>query len=363
MKKLTKKLNILTLPVILSVMFLCLFVFSAVKANAYDGGFDSGYGSYDSGYGSGYGSYDSGYGSGYGSYYGGYDNTCYDCGSSYYGGYDNTCYDCGYTPPCTTCNYVPPVVVIPTLIVSCTPNRYDVDKHESVTWTANASGGSGSFSYSWSGTGGLSGSGRQISQVYNSTGSKTAHVVVTSGGRTATADCGSVYVNDDYRPYNYRDLNVSCTVNNNSLTIGQTAVWNTSVSGGNGSYYYSWTGTDGLYGNSSTISRNFNTLGAKYATVTVTSDGQSKTLTCPNVVVGGLAYPNPGVPASLSSVYLNQVPYTGVGDNPKFIAFIVSLLVFSAFGAYAIVYRKTKIERKNKILDFKNENMLNRIRN
>jgi hypothetical protein len=419
--------------------------------SGYGSAYDSGYGSYyDSGYGSGY---NSGYGSGYGSgYYSGYDDICYDCGGSDYNynyNYDN-CYDCGYTPPCTTCDYVPPCTncnyvppVIPALVISCTPNTSNIDTDQSVTWSSHASGGSGSYSYSWSGTDGLSGSGSQVSKTYYSTGSKNAHVTVTSGGRTASADCGVVYVEEQNQSLsgscsvddssidrnqsvrwsadasggngsysyewsgtyplsgktgrrvsvsydttgekygsvtirsggqsitrtcgtvyvednnqNYNNLNLSCTVNNASLAIGQTAIWNTSVYGGNGNYYYSWSGTDGIYGNSSSISKAFNTIGSKYATVTVTSDGQTKSLTCPTVVVGGLVYPNNGTPASLSSVYLNQVPYTGIGDNPKFIAFILGLFMFSALGAYMIVSRKAKIERKNKILDFKHENML-----
>jgi hypothetical protein len=465
MEKITKKLNILSFTAIFIVVFTILFSAPSIKLNAYDGGFydygyDSGYGydyGYDSGYGYDYGyesGYDSYYDSGYGtSYYSGYDSTCYNCGGSYY---DNTCYDC-YTPPvCTTCTPTPPIV--PNVIVSCSPSNYNIDSNQSVTWNAYASGGNGSLSYSWSGTDGLSGSGSQTSKTYSSTGSKTAHVTVTSGGKTSSADCGTVfveeqtqlisgscsvddsninvdesvrwradasggngsysyewfgdyplsgrngrdvnvsynsvgtkygsvtirsggqsitrscgtvYVNDDYNPYyppNNYNLNLSCTVNSSNVSSGQTATWNAYATGGNGNYYYSWTGADGLYGNSSSISKAFSTLGTKYATVTVTSNGQTKSLNCPTVVVGstgGLGYmtANQGNLAGLTSVYLNQVPYTGVGDNPKFIAFIIGLFMFSALAAYMIVSKRAKIERKNKILDFKNQNMLNRIKN
>jgi hypothetical protein len=468
MEKITKKLSVLSFGAMFFLVLAILFTTPAIKANAYDGGYygsgyyGSGYDSsyYGSYYGSGYDNYyDSGYGSyydsGYGSYYGGYDNYCYDCGGSYYDNYcydcgtsyyDNYCYDC-YTPPvCTTCEPIPPVV--PNISLSCSADRSNIDVDESVTWRAYASGGSGSFSYSWSGTDGLSGSGRQISKTYNSIGSKNAHVTVTSGGKTVSADCGTVYVeeqnqnlsgscsvddsninvdesvrwradasggngsysyewsgssplsgrtgrdvnvyyssagtkygnvtirsgnqsitrscgtvyvNDDYNPPYNDNLNLSCTVNSANLSLGQTAVWNAYAYGGNGNYRYSWSGTDGLYGNSSVISKVFNTIGTKYATVTVTSDGKTRSVSCPTVVVSGLTYPNLGTPASLSSVYLNQVPYTGVGDNPKFVAFIIGLFMFSALGAYMIVSKRAKIERKNKILDFKNENMLKKI--
>ncbi len=474
MKKLTLKLNILTLSAILSVMFFVAFTIPAQKVFAdysyYDSGFNDYYGSgfdyYDSGFNDYYGSnyYDSGLGyydpgyynygyfdSGLGSYYDYSPYYNYDYGSYY----DNTCYDCGYTQPCYDC--VPaqpcydcvPAQPVNEIAISCYPNRSDANTDESVTWLATAVGGNGSFSYSWSGTDGLSGSGRQISKTYDSSGSKSAHVTVSSGGKTASANCGTVlireqeeylsgscsvddssvdvgdsvrwradasggngsysyewsgdyplsgrsgsgvsvtydspgtkygsvtirsgnksitrscgnvYVNDDNHYY-YNDLNISCNVNSANIALGQTAVWNTHVSGGNGNYYYSWSGTDGIYGNSSSVSKVFNTAGQKTPTVTVTSNGRTKSLTCPSVFVGSLAYPNLGTPASLSSVYLNQVPYTGIGDNPKLMAFIVGLLMFSAFGAYMIVARKAKIDRKNKILEFKNQNMMNRIKN
>ena len=457
MQKITKKLNILSFTAIFIVVLAILFATPATKANAYDGGYYSGY---DSGYGSGYdssyygSSYDSGYGSYYDSGYGGYYDSGYGSyydsgyGSSYYGNYNNTCYDCN-TPVCTSCTPTPSV--IPNVIVACYPNNYNTKTDQSVTWTANASGGNGSLSYSWSGTDGLSGSGSQASKTYSSASPKTAHVTVTSGGKTSSADCGtvfveeqtqslsgscsvddsninldesirwradasggngsysyewsgeyplsgrtgrdtnvsynsagtkygsvvirsggqsitrscgSVYVSNDYNSYNSyystnnNNLNLSCTVNSANISVGQTATWNASATGGNGNYYYSWTGTDSLYGNGSIVSKVFSALGTKYATVTVTSNGQTKSLNCPTVVVGGLAYPNLGTPASLSSVYLNQVPYTGIGDNPKFIAFIIGLFMFSALATYMIVSNRAKTERKNKILDFKNENML-----
>ena len=146
-----------------------------------------------------------------------------------------------------------------------------------------------------------------------------------------------------------------------NATVGQLVTWNTSVTGGNGNYYYAWNGTDGLYGNSSSMSKNYGSVGTKSASVTVTSNGQTKYLNCPNVVVGAVTYVPPAANlASLSSVYLNQVPYTGVGDSPKFMAFMIGLILWSAAMAYVIIFRKRSITRKNHILDFKKENMAKR---
>ena len=462
MNTLAKKLYLLAFFIALGVGA----IFFTIPAHAYDGAYDyTSYSDYGSGYSdpyysdSGYGSngyYDQNYSdpyydSGYGSYY--------DSGSSYSG--CSTCnntivYNTSHNDTCSTCHSTPiplPTPQTPELVVSCVADRYDVRNDETVTWTANVSGGTGSYNYSWSGTDGLYGSSRTQNKTYTNSGTKTASVTVTSGNKTKTADCGSVYVNEnnnnfdiscsvddtyvnvgdqvhmtayasngngnysytwygdypldgrtgssqyvtydstgdkDVRVtvrsynggqektrncgtvhvgnnynsgynnyyYNNNDLNISCTVNTPNATVGQLVTWNTSVTGGNGNYYYTWNGTDGLYGNSSSMSKNYGSVGTKSASITVTSNGQTKSLNCPNVIVGAVTYVPPAANlASLSSVYLNQVPYTGVGDSPKFMVFMIGLILWSAAMAYAIIFRKRNITRKNHILDFKKENM------
>ncbi len=70
-----------------------------------------------------------------------------------------------------------------------------------ITWTAYTTGGSGYYTYIWTGTD--SPTSLDMSSIgvsYSVPGTKTMSVTVTSGdGQTATAYCGSVYVND----YNY----------------------------------------------------------------------------------------------------------------------------------------------------------------
>ena len=255
--------------------------------------------------------------------------------------------------------------------VSCSIDNHYVNVGDQVHMNASASGGNGNYYYTWYGSSPLDGrTGSSQYVTYDSTGDKSVSVTVNSNGQQRTQSCGTVHVGNNYNSgYNYNyynnDLNISCTVNSATAAVGQNVIWNTSVTGGNGSYYYSWTGTDGLYGNSSTISRSYPTAGIKSSTVTVTSNGQTKSLTCPTVNVGGGTValyqgPNQGNLASLSSVYLNQVPYTGVGDNPKLMMFIVGLLLWSGAMAYAIIRRQTKSARKNAILDFKRENMAKR---
>lgn len=255
--------------------------------------------------------------------------------------------------------------------VSCSIDDYYVNVGDQVRMNASASGGNGNYSYTWYGSSPLDGrTGSSQYVTYDSIGDKDVRVTAYSNGQERTRSCGTVHVGNNYNSgynynyYNNNNLNISCTVNSANVAVGQNVVWNTSVTGGNGNYNYSWTGTDSLYGNSSTISRSYSTTGTKSSTVTVTSNGQTKSLTCPIVNVGGgvalYTGPSQGNLASLSSVYLNQVPYTGVGDNPKLMMFVIGLILWSGAMAYAIIYRQSKSARKNAILDFKKENMAKR---
>ncbi len=85
--------------------------------------------------------------------------------------------------------------------------------------------------------------------------------------------------------YYYPALQVSCQPNSYSIQTDNSIGWSASVSGGNGAYSYSWSGTDGLFGYSSYVSQNYISAGTKTANVTVTSNGQSVTANCGNVNV------------------------------------------------------------------------------
>jgi len=79
-------------------------------------------------------------------------------------------------------------------------------------------------------------------------------------------------------------LSVSCSVSQTSLTVGQTAIWTAQTSGGTGSYTYTWSGTDGLSGNTQTITKSYLTAGTKNASVSVVSGDRSVNQSCNNSV-------------------------------------------------------------------------------
>ena len=89
-------------------------------------------------------------------------------------------------------------------------------------------------------------------------------------------------------------LVISCSGNSASINVGNSVLWTSNVSGGNGVYIYSWTGTDGLSGSSNSVQKTYSSTGNKTASLTVSSNNYSVTANC----VGSV------------NVYQNQVQNT-----------------------------------------------------
>ncbi len=78
-----------------------------------------------------------------------------------------------------------------------------------------------------------------------------------------------------------------CSPNTREASAGDTVTWDVQVTGGNGVYNYTWSGTDGLYSLSNTALMTYDREGEKIATITVMSNGQSITRSCLNAVTIG----------------------------------------------------------------------------
>jgi hypothetical protein len=165
--------------------------------------------------------------------------------------------------------------------ISCFPDKTNVDINKSVTWRAYAKYGTGYYKYSWSGTDNLSSYSDHVTKTYSTTGAKTAQVAVTSGGKTFYKDCGSVVVEKKQDPV----LTGSCSVDKSKVYVGDSVLWSSNVSGGNGSYTYSWSGGEGLTGSRAYVSKKYSTAGTKYGILTIRSGKQSITKDCGSVVV------------------------------------------------------------------------------
>ncbi len=75
-------------------------------------------------------------------------------------------------------------------------------------------------------------------------------------------------------------LTASCAPMQASARVGEVVSWYSSTEGGTGSYQSYWSGSDGLVGDKSIAQRAYSTAGEKFATLTVSSGGQSITIPC-----------------------------------------------------------------------------------
>jgi len=163
----------------------------------------------------------------------------------------------------------------PAVLGTCFPDVDTVNVDDPITWTANVAGGNGTFSYSWSGTDGLVGSDKSFTVSYSTAGLKTAIVAITSGNITIQRLCTVTVVGNTVN-----QLSVSCVANPSSANIGDNVTYTATVSGGTGNSFYSWNGTDGLFGQNQSVTKSYSTSGTKTANVTVTNGSQSASATC-----------------------------------------------------------------------------------
>ena len=93
-----------------------------------------------------------------------------------------------------------------------------------------------------------------------------------------------VYQQPIYQQPVYPALTATCYPSNNQASIGNSVQWVAYASGGNGSYAYSWTGTDGFAGSGQATYMTYYSSGIKSASVTVYSGAQSIVAYCTNSV-------------------------------------------------------------------------------
>lgn len=115
-----------------------------------------------------------------------------------------------------------------------------------------------------------------------------------------------------------QNLSVTCQANPSSIQTGSSLTWRANATGGNGTYTYSWTGTDSLSGSSREVSKTYNTAGTKNATVTVTSAGQTRTAQCSATVTQRPVTPPPQPqPQGPVTIKAYKVVCDSVSDLPK----------------------------------------------
>ncbi len=246
--------------------------------------------------------------------------------------------------------------------VSCSVSDRSVETDNDVTFTATVTGGDTPFTYRWSGD--VSGSGRSITESFDDEGRYDVNVRVTDdAGRIRSADCGTVVVDDDNNNDD-DDLEVSCEVSDSSIEEGDEIRISVDIDGGEGPFDIEWDGdiddVDDFDDDAKSQRVEFEDSGRYEFEVTVEDDnGDEDSDTCTVRVSNDrdTLATSDGELAGLSSVYLSQVPYTGVEDTAKVFGFIALIAVWSGAIAYYLLKNKTRAVIKSKIQSFKEANL------
>ena len=145
-----------------------------------------------------------------------------------------------------------------------------------ITWDTSFSGTTSSTTYSWTGTDGLSSNQPSVLKRYSTFGQKVANVTVQSGNQSFTLTCSTIL----------SGRSVGSTLplggNCNPHVSGMRVSWDAIVGGGGAAapITFSWSGTEGLVGTSTSVSKIYTTEGIKTATVVMSGAGDTLSLTC-----------------------------------------------------------------------------------
>lgn len=155
--------------------------------------------------------------------------------------------------------------VPPTASLVANPSSIPAGGQSVLTWSSTGAATCSSTSFS---TGGTTSGSVTVSPSQTTTYS----VSCTGAGGSASASASVAIQASANNPSPGGPLLASCRVSPSTAEVGETVAWTSTVSGGSGSYSYSWSGTDNLSGSASQISRAYTTTGQKTASLTVTDN-------------------------------------------------------------------------------------------
>lgn len=152
-----------------------------------------------------------------------------------------------------------PGIAPPTASIVANPNIILRGEQSMLTWSStNANSCTGT---NFNTGGATSGS------VMVSPSSTTQYSVSCTGSGGTGSASATVTVTE---PNNPQELSISCRAAPTNVGIGENVIWSSSVSGPQGLYYYSWSGTEDLSGNTNTVTKSYEFEGIKSAWLTVT---------------------------------------------------------------------------------------------
>jgi hypothetical protein len=178
------------------------------------------------------------------------------------------------------------IVDKPTVTFSGNPTTVSSGGQSTLTWTHNFPPGLNTNNYP----------GRTCLATGDWTGSKSG----TNGSevqsnitvaKNYTLRCSGVYrgvtIQSDPRTVSvglYPPITGSCSVSPTAIATNGSARWTATASGGNGTYHYTWSGSDSLSkaGSEAFVQKTYTTAGVKTASVVIRSGTESRTIACSN---------------------------------------------------------------------------------
>ena len=257
------------------------------------------------------------------------------------------------------------------LQITCNVDDTSVDVDDQVRYSVSISGGDSPYEYDWNGdTEGEDDDNSTLYVRYDDDGSYSVSVTVTDDeGQSDTDACPTVHVDED----DDDDLQIECRVSDTSIETGDEINIKVKIDDGNSPYDIEWDGDindiDDFDDNDKDQDVEFDEECRYEIEVTVEDDdGNRDTDSCPVIVVDDdngsvnvtTTSNNPsGNLASLDSVYLSQVPYTGpVDDLWAVLGFSSIITLLSVVVASVLYKRREKQLRSSQINSFKENNRL-----
>jgi hypothetical protein len=159
----------------------------------------------------------------------------------------------------------------PTATLTATPNSITEGQSTTLAWNS-------SKATSCTATGFVTGGATSGTVTISPTATTTYSVACTGVGGTTSA---SATVNVTLLP----PIIATCAATPAAVYTGDAVTWAAIATGGNGSYTYAWTGTDGITGTSNPLSVTYSLAGNKTAQLTIQSGIKNIVVSCSNTVV------------------------------------------------------------------------------
>jgi hypothetical protein len=250
--------------------------------------------------------------------------------------------------------------------VQCIIDDNRVEVGEEVRFEVEIEDGESPYEIDWDFDDGEDGDSRIERHTFDKKGTYHVMVVVEDDEGDRDSDNCTVYVGDEE---DSDDWDMQCLVDDTSIEEGDTVEYEVEIDDCDDIDYIEWYGD--ISGDDETERVRYNRDGHYEVSVKVSCDHEIKRDTCPVVrvsdedddddginVITSTGLPTPsGQLASLSSVFLSQVPYTGpVEDIIRIISIILGSLIFAFLVALGLKKQRAVKRISNRIAEFRQRN-------